>query len=120
MNTPPHGPYDPDPHSPYGRQLRRRLNADGAGPGAEAEDGNAVTRAAADVFRDLENAVDAGTGASQGQGPGPAPGPHSHLAAASEDFFERLDRGVREIAASTERATEGRRGFTLRRRDRRS
>ena len=122
-NPPQHGPYAPDPHSPYGRELRHRLQAQEdtgaegpAGPGGPVaeggrpQSGNRITRAAASVFAELENAADAATGRP------PAP-PHARLATEGNDFFERLDRGVREIAASTERATE-RRGFTLRRRPR--
>lgn len=97
MSTPPpaspaspHGPYDPDPNTPYGQHLARRRQ-------------RGFDRLAAEA----QSAIDAATGK-------PVPPGTSHLADAGQDFFGRLEKGVREIVDGTERAT---RGFGRRKRD---
>ncbi|MDJ1136571.1 hypothetical protein [Streptomyces iconiensis] len=94
MSTPPpaspYGPYNPDPNTPYGQQLARRRRQGAGGVEGEAE---AVAEAA------------------MGR---PVPPGSSHLVDAGQDFFGKLERGVREIVDETERST---RGFGRRKRD---
>ena len=102
MSTPPpaspYGPYNPNPHTPYGQQLaqrqRQRQRAQGeGGTGWMAGEAEAV--------------ADAVTGK-------PVPPGSSHLVDAGQDFFGKLEKGVREVVDDTERAT---RGFGRRKRD---